>query len=321
MPSRSIVDRLKAGEFLVLDGATGSELQRRGVNVNKGSTAKGLGVWSATANLDAPGVVREIHEDYLKVGAEIITSNNFFTSRGMLSMIGEGDRWEEYVRRGGELAVQARDAVNPEAYVAGGIAPTFGYQNVNKACGSDLGKEFENISRILAETGVDFMLAEYMGGEIVHESPISDCVTAVDACAKTNLPVFLGINIATEEPMNGKMMHGETYAELAAALKGHKVDCILLMCCAPSEVTSSLPELRKAFDGPIGAYAEFGYTENPKFGASPGEQFWLHGTRGITPEKYAEYAREWKKMGAQVIGGCCSSEPAHIKAIVPVVKG
>jgi S-methylmethionine-dependent homocysteine/selenocysteine methylase len=239
----------------------------------------------------------------------------------MLSMIGEGERWEEYVRRGGELAVEARDAVNPEAYVAGGMAPTFGYQNVNEDCGSDLGKEFEAISRILAETGVDCMLPEYMAGEIVHETPIKDCVTAVDACAKTGLPVFLGLNLETMEgPIKGRMMHGETYAELAAALKGHKVDGIFLMCCPPEDITASLPELRKAFDGPIGAYAEFGYQQNPKFGTSPDETFWLHETR-ITPERYAEYAREWKKMGAQIIGGCCASEPKHIKAIVPVVKG
>ncbi|UCF81606.1 MAG: homocysteine S-methyltransferase family protein [Acidobacteriota bacterium] len=321
MPSRSIVDRLKAGEYIVMDGAMGSELQRRGVDVDKGCSVDKLGVWSAAANLDAPDVVRAIHEDYLKVGAEIIISNNFFTSKGMLSMIGEQNRWEEYVRRGGELAVAARDAVNPEAYVAGGIAPTFGYQNVNEDCGSDLGQEFEAISRILAEAGVDFMLPEYMAGEIVHETPIKDCVTAVDACAKTKLPVFLGLNIATDGKKDGKMMHGETYAELVAALKGHRVDGIFLMCCDPDEVTASLPELRKAFAGPIGAYAELGYYENPKYGTSPDEKFWLHGIRGITPEKYAEYAREWKKMGAQIIGGCCSSEPKHIKAIAPVVKG
>ncbi|MFQ5874914.1 MAG: homocysteine S-methyltransferase family protein, partial [Dehalococcoidia bacterium] len=101
MPSRSIVDRINAGEVLVLDGGTGSEIQRRGVSVDKGASAESLGVWSAAANLDAPDVVRQIHEDYLNAGAEIVTSNNFYTSRPRLAKIGEEHRWEEYTHRGG----------------------------------------------------------------------------------------------------------------------------------------------------------------------------------------------------------------------------
>ena len=113
MSRTSIVDRLQSGEVLIMDGATGSELQRRGVDVDKGSVDGLLGVWSAAANLDAPDVVRAIHEDYLKAGAEIIISNNFYTSRTMMRVIGKQDQWEEYTRRGGELACQARDAINP----------------------------------------------------------------------------------------------------------------------------------------------------------------------------------------------------------------
>ncbi len=123
MTRRNIVDRLREGEILILDGGTGSELQRRGVDVNKGAKENDLGVWSAAANLDAPEVVRQIHEDFLTAGAEIVTSNNFYTTPTILATIGEQHRWEEYTRRGGELACQARDAINPDAYVAGGIAP------------------------------------------------------------------------------------------------------------------------------------------------------------------------------------------------------
>ena len=83
MTRLGIIDRLQVGEVLVMDGATGSELQRRGVDVNKGAVEGKLGVWSAAANLDAPEVVRAIHEDYLNAGAEIIISNNFYTSRSL----------------------------------------------------------------------------------------------------------------------------------------------------------------------------------------------------------------------------------------------
>src|SRR5437868_5954329 len=115
MPPRDIRDRLREGDVLLLDGATGSELGRRGVSVSKGSTKDKLGPWSATANVDAPNLVRQVHQDYLRLGVDIITSNSFWTNRPRLAMIGLADQWEEYTRTAGELALQARDAVNPDA--------------------------------------------------------------------------------------------------------------------------------------------------------------------------------------------------------------
>ena len=309
MPTRSIVERLKAGEMLLLDGATGSELQARGVSINKGATSEELGVWSATANLEAPDVVRQVHEDYLKIGADIIISNNFYTSRSMMAIIGEEDRWEEYTRRGGELAVQARNSVNPEAYVAGGFAPPYT---------GNLRNEFEGQARVLAQAGVDFLIAEYMAGDTVLDTPIADCVTAVDACATTGLPAFLGICGVT---LDATLRAGESFKDLATALKGHDVDGIFLMCSNPPAISACLPKLRKAYDGPIGAYAHVGYEKNPKFGTTPEEQYYTINPGENTPKRYAEFAGQWKEMGAQVIGGCCATGPEHIKALRPIVKG
>ncbi len=321
MSSRSILDRLGAGEVLVLDGGTGSELQRRGVDVTKGSTVErhpmgpeeylvstGHGVWSATANLDAPDIVREVHEDYLRAGAEIIISNNFYTSRAMLAMIDEGERWEEYARRAVELARQARDNTRPDAYVAGGFAPPYS---------GDLRKEFGEVSRLLAESGVDFLLPEYMGGDTVCESPIADCVTAVDVCADTDLPVFLGVCNVTDK---GTMFHGESIPDLVDALRGHRVDGILLMCSYPTAISVCLPELRKAYDGPIGAYGHLGYDENPNFGASPDEPYFTIDILDYTPKRYAEFALEWRNAGAQIIGGCCATAPEHIAALRAAIR-
>jgi S-methylmethionine-dependent homocysteine/selenocysteine methylase len=332
MPSRSILERLKAGEVLLMDGGTGTELQKRGVNISRGATVEkrptaparyasrqvpgvtyrsttGLGVWSAPSNLEAPDIVRQVHEDYLKLGAEIIITNTFYTTRAMLAKIGEQDRWEQYARRAAQIAIGVRDAVNPEAYVAGGFAPPFS---------GNLREEFENVARVLAEEGVDCLLPEYLGGDTIHESPLADCVTAVDACAVTGLPVFLGI---CNVKVDGTLLYGESFADLAKALMGHKVDGIFLMCTQPPAISACLPKLRAAYDGPIGAYAELGYEENPKFGTSPSEQFFVIEGREYTPQRYAQFAREWKKMGAQVIGGCCGTGPEHIKALREVVKG
>jgi S-methylmethionine-dependent homocysteine/selenocysteine methylase len=332
MPARSIIDRLKAGDRILMDGGTGTELQRRGFNISQGATVEkrptapeqyakttvpdvlyrsttGLGVWSAPASLQAPDLVRQVHEDYLKVGAEIIITNTFFTNRPMLDRIGQGDRWEEYARRAVRLAREARDKVNPLAYVAGGFAPPFS---------GDLRRTFQDVSRLLAAEGVDFLITEYMGGDTLHQDPISDCVTAIDACAPAGLPVFLGVcNVKPD----GTMLYGQTFPELVKALRGRPLAGIFIMCSNPEPTTAGLRKLRQAYDGPIGAYAELSYEENPRFGAAPGEQFFE--VRGVeyTPQRYAGFAREWRDAGAQIIGGCCGTTPEHIQAVRAAVMG
>lgn len=331
MSVRDIRERLKNGDVILMDGGTGSELHRRGVNISKGATVEkrptappkyasavvpgvkyrsvtGVGVWSAPANVEVPDIVRQVHEDYLKVGAEIIITNTFFTTRAKLAEIGEQDRWKEYVRAAVKLAKEAREKVNPGAYLAGGFAPPFS---------GNLRQELEAEASELAAAGVDFLLPEYFGGDTIHDSPIADCVTAVDACAHTGLPVFLGIcNVKND----GTMLYGETFKELAQALDGHKLDGIFLMCSLPPAVSACLPKLRDAYAGPIGAYAELGYEENSKFGTSPDEQFFVIEGQEYTPERYAEFAREWKAMGAQVIGGCCGTGPEHIRAVRSAIQ-
>ena len=156
----------------------------------------------ASANIDAPGVVRAIHEDYLRAGADVIISNNFYTTRERLRTIGAADDWEEYTRRGGELAVDTRDNVNPEAYVGGGVSPPGD---------GDMRSQLEDQARILASVGVDFMLPEYVGGGVRHEGGLEDCAIAAEAFATAGLPVFLGISNLLD---TGTMHGGESMQEL-----------------------------------------------------------------------------------------------------------
>jgi S-methylmethionine-dependent homocysteine/selenocysteine methylase len=324
MPTRSTAARLAAGERLLLDGATGSEIARRGVYVSKGSTAERLGPWSATANLDAPEVVREVHEAYLRLGVDVITSNNFWTSPSKMAEAGLASSWAEAATAAGRIALAARDAVRPEAYVAGGIAPPLWSEEAARAAdqagvapwrrlpprpGADLAEEMSQHARLLADLGVDLILAEYVGA-------VADCVTAVEACAAAGRPVWLGVRHVTDE---GGLQYGESFAELGAALRGRPVEAVLLMCSDPAAISASLPRLRAAWDGPIGAYANIGYRKNPRFG-EPGEQWHTIDQATYPPARYAEFAREWVSMGAQIVGGCCATGPEHIAAIGPIVK-
>lgn len=322
MPSRNILDRLRSRECLLLDGGTGSELQRRGVDVLKGASAEsGLQAWSATANIEAADVVQQVHQDYLRVGADLITSNNFWTSPTRLAPIGLADRWEEYARAAAGNALKARAAMNPEAYVAGGMAPPCLQRKTEGRDDPDvvvMGKEafhreFADHARLLADMGVDLLLAEYVGR-------IADCVAAVDACAETGLPVFLGVRHIQED---GSMQYGEKLEDLVAALEGHRVDAILLMCSQPEHLSVGLPYLKQAFAGPVGAYPNIGYRPTAPLAPrqeKPGREGDFLQTGDYFPARLAVVAQEWKERGAQIIGGCCATGPEHIQAMRRVVK-
>ena len=311
MTRADIRERLAAGAPLVLDGAMGSELQRRGVWVSHGSTDEKLGAWSATAMRDAPEIVREVHEDYFKVGADIATTNSFWTNSVKLGLVGLADKAAEYTRLSGEIAVEARDRLRPEAYVAGGMAPPHGGRAPVDPI--DLPREFALQSRALNESGVDLLLLEYMGY-------VADIVAAVDAVAPAGLPVMIGIRHVAED---GRMQVGETYDELVAALGRREVAAILLMCSSPTAISAGLPKLRKAFTGPIGAYPNIGYGPAGKpLGAD--QQWHRLDTRTYTPANLAADGATWLDMGAQIVGGCCATTPEHIAALrsaVPQSRG
>ena len=253
---KNILDRLKAGDVLLMDGGTGSEIQRRGVDVLKGAETKKLMAWSATANVDNADVVQQVHQDYLRVGADVIISNNFWTTPYAMGLIGLRDRWKEYAAAAADNAVRARAAGNPDAYIAGGIAaPTMNARTESDASdveqmGADaVREEFAKPARLLADAGADAILAEYVGY-------IEDCVAAVDGCAEAGAPVFLGVRHVQRD---GRMQYDESLVDLAAALKGHPVDVVLIMCTDPESATAGFPILRDAFDGPVGVYPNIGY--------------------------------------------------------------
>ena len=94
MPREDIAVRLRNGDRLLMDGGTGSEIQRRGIAITRGwETAGSINSWSARALGEAPDIVRQVHEDYLTAGADVIITNSFWTNRTRMGMDGMADRW------------------------------------------------------------------------------------------------------------------------------------------------------------------------------------------------------------------------------------
>ena len=148
------------------------------------------------------------------------------------------------------------------------------------------------------------MLPEYVGS-------VRDCVVALDACAPTGLPVFLGVRHVTAE---GDMQFGETFEQLVEAIGDRRVDAILVMCSMPEPTTVALAKLRDAFEGPAGAYAHIGYDAVPEEQRRPGQPWHVLEAPDYPPERFAGFGRQWLDLGAQVIGGCCATTPDHIAA-------
>ena len=324
----NIVERLAAGGPMLLDGGTGSELQRRGVEVLHGAAeTRRMSAWSALANIEAADVVRQVHADYLRVGADAIISNSFWTGQTRMARVGMADDWERYARAAGENAVAARDAANTDAWVLGGIAPPAIPADDGQQQRSDLvtmgatafRKEYRDHARALADCGVDAILAEYVGW-------IDEAVAAASACAQADLPVFLGIRHIQED---GTMQYGERLEDLAAALRDSPVAGIMLMCSAPERISVGLPRLIDAYDGPTGAYPNIGYM--PLAPVDPDRAMMTNQLPSVSgdflqtadyyPTRLAGFAREWKEMGARIIGGCCATGPEHVMAMAPAVKG
>ena len=113
------MDEIKGGAVIVIDGATGTELQRRGAPMHSGA-------WCAAATQSHPEVLHEIHADYIRCGARVVTANTFATTREVLEPNGLGGRFEALNRQAVEIAVAARDTTPSDkpVLVAGSISHT-----------------------------------------------------------------------------------------------------------------------------------------------------------------------------------------------------
>ena len=238
-----------------------------------------LGLEQRPGVIHGPQVTRSVHERYLGAGIDLLTTDTFTTNRYALRKCGHPEeRMAECTRCAVEIAREARDRMNPRALVAGSMSGP-GFENIEQ--------EYADQTEALVAGGVEVLLPEY--------TSFVNCAPAVRAASRSGLPVFLGVRHVTDK---GLLDTGHTIQEVIDSLDDLP-DAVLLMCSPPEAISASLPLLRKVFDGAIGAYANI-----------------LHRWNELTPERYAEFGREWVgDCGAQIIGGCCGTRPEHIAAL------
>jgi len=304
---QAIKQKLSRGETILLDGGVGTEVLRRGV------------YWRCHGIEQHPEVVRQVHADYLAAGADVLRTNTFqLTRRSFLNLfhglehmrhIGAKDlehKAGHLVRQAVELAREARRLARKESdgvAIAGVISPLEhcfrpDLTPPDDQCRTEHGEVLEQ----LKTAGVDFILLESMNS-------IGEARVACEVARASGLPVWISFVVRE----NGSLLSKEPLAEAVRAVEPLGVDVVAVNGAPLEDIGTAVAELHKHRKGPVGAYAHIGRYDPPswKYGFYPR----FSSTDAVLPARYLEAAREWKRMGAQVIGGCCGTTPEHIRAL------
>jgi homocysteine S-methyltransferase len=282
---------------LILDGATGTELNRRGVDT-------GLPLWSANALMndrDAK-ILQQIHEDYLRAGADIITTNTFRTHRRALAPSGNADRALELTRRAVEIARDAIAIVKADSpkFVAGSISTLEDcYRPDLVPPDNELRAEHSERIHHLIECDVDLILIETI-------NTIREAVIMAKLATITGTPVVVSFVCDRE----GKILSGETLTEAASQLLPLGISAIGVNCGPTPSLARPLAELQAVcgMDFPLIAYGNIGYADE-KVG-------WIN-TDAENPNAYCEHAIHWP---VKIVGGCCGTTPRHIAELKLALK-
>ena len=286
--STPFLSRLATGSPLLLDGGTGTELSRRGVDLSHPS-------WTAGILRDDPQILVEIHRDYVQAGAEIITANTFRTHARNLHSLGLADQARELTCRAVDIVREA--AGRKPVFIAGSVAPLEDcYSPHSTPDRSALEEEHERMADNLLTAGVDLILIE-------TQVTIREALVASRAAARTGLPFLVSFVC----DRHGSVLSGESLESAWREIHSTGLNGFLVNCLPAEEVLQTLaPILAAQPHVPLGAYANTGRLLP--------DGSW-EATSGADPAVYAGFARSWKESGLQILGGCCGTTPEYISSI------
>lgn len=291
-----LVDRVRSGRTVLIDGGTGTECERRGVPVLDGA-------WSGSGALSHPEILREVHGDYVAAGAEVIIANTFSTHRHALEAAGVAGDFVAYNRRGVELAVQARAAAGTDdVVVAAGISNwTWTGPHPTR---DELRRQTVEQAAVMASAGAELLVLEMM-------VDVERMRATLEGAATAGLPLWVGLTCGTGDgrPVaagdGARLRDGEPLAEALAALEAHDVGVVAIMHTDVALVDECLDVVLPAWAGPVAVYAHSG--------AFVGGRWVFDGV--ISPEDYLDHARRWHARGVRLVGGCCGTGPEHVRAL------
>jgi len=319
---QDLKERLERGEVIRLDGAVGTQLQAMGVPMDPYC-------WAAIANYSHPYTVRKMHEDYIKTGVDVITTNTYSSSRHNYEPVGLTDQVFELNLRAVALAQEARDRVaDKPVYIAGSIS-NFGLwteeeyrgwgQSGNvRARSTPIGLRIRSLiteeeaqrnlreqAEILADAGVDLLIAEATG-DMKRRGWV------IEAAASVGLPYWVGFKCHVDEGEDvvrsgyrSEVLLADELDELLP-LGG---DVVNIFHSDIGDTYKAVPLVKSKWSGPLGAYPEAGRRDYTRDFADPNVE------NPYSLEDWVEIAQDWVSQGVQVIGGCCGMGLEYIKAL------
>lgn len=304
-----IEERLARQDVIVLDGAFATELEARGFSVNDA-------LWSAKALFERPDLVREVHLDYLRAGADVVTSASYqATVEGFMKRGFSKEEAAALIQKSIQLAQEARDLYLAEReengrvpFVAASVGPYGAYLADGSEYRGDYGIDEDALVAFHAERLA--LLAEEKPDLLACET--LPCLVEARAIVRAlrereiRIPAWFSFSCRDAAHISDGMEIAvcarwlDTVPEAAA---------IGLNCTAPQYVESLIGEIRRETTKPIVVYPNSGET----YDAS--DKSW-HGAA----EDFGTIARRWRTAGARLIGGCCRTTPREIADIAAWAK-
>src|ERR1022692_3545316 len=272
---------------LVADGAMGTMLYSRGVFINR---------CFDDLNVSQPDLVRQIHQEYVKAGAEILETNTFGASRPRLGAFGLSEKLRDINRAGVRLA---REAAKDGPFVAGAVGPLgVRIEPLGPTSFAEARAAFREQIDALLEAGVDLLILETFG----NLDELREAVTAAREAAGGQMAIIAQVTIDDF----GHLPGGTDPETFTREMDSWPVDVIGLNCSVgPKATLETIERMIQVSSKPMSAMPNAGLPMRIE-----GRNMYL-----CSPEYMAQYARRLLWAGVKVFGGCCGTTPEHIKLI------
>ena len=274
--------------FKILDGAMGSELIRRGLELPEH-------IWSAAANLSHPELVLEIQKEYVDAGADYITANTFRTTPRAYRKGGRKQDAEKRAKESMKIAVEnAKKAAGNKAQILGSIAPLEDCYSPEMFPGKDTAiTEFRQLGRWLVDVGVDILLLETMNS-------MAETEAGLIALQSFELPLWVCFVLKDDT----HLLSGDKLVDALSLIQNYPVEIPLLNCNSLQRTEKAMTRLSENWTGKWGIYPNLGIGE-----PSPSGRITEYESMG----NFIAVMENAIEMGASVVGACCGSYPEHIK--------
>ncbi len=262
--------------------------------------AKYRGYSTPRVIVEFPDVLRQIHVDFFRAGAQVLQALTWWTSRSHLDKRGKEQGWGDRLEEINRTAVRvAKEAAAGEALVAGCVVPSF-RPDVPESHEA-IQAEWDEQIAVMVEAGVDMLICEAF-------LRLDEARLALACCKKANVPAMVWMSIFPMERVT-REEEGVSPAECARVLVDEGADSVGMNCTRePRDMWSMVLEMREAVDVPI-AFMPVGHRTSA-FGWRPIREAMI-----VPGVEMAEYALKAKAEGINFIGACCGAGPEHIRAM------